>query len=581
MYLNLLHRPVKKNLDLFRFQQDIAHELNLKVTLQMSLSSLYEDEMVAIVRKYSEEFGDEIGIWFSQFHEEVFKDARNACPFWLYSEEDKREIISAYIDRFRKVFNCDPISAGAYHMDAVSIRILKEICPSVKITVAGCFEEGVKVFHGCNNSWYLFNEGMPWGPWYPSRTNSLRPAENPDEAFDIVAVPHLSRDLALSYEGRNDFFASHPANVQRGMANEGAICPYNFNLVDIYRLQEDFNNGLSYYSVYVSPSWLSGNPNIQDSDEITQKLYRDLLEYFAELKSKGQLVDMYMREFAEWFRENVPVGKPQLYLAKEILYGSGKHYFWYVDPYMRVLIDAEQGGSIGDFRPYAGKLERFTGPDSPNLAMGSYPYLIHSQYRTGIAHHYADGTRTTLMVKHGEETIDLCTCRTRVADIVTEAGGTHMKLTPANLTFKNGLTVSIETIYHFKGKGKIIIERSIVEMSDEFAILEFTEYFKGSYGETEYPQDMHGISLSVDGDVKQHIMYEYKSRTIETENAKSVSAVIPQVNTEVKLSILDKGNRVGRAVEGHLFNPHYLLAVDSKVKIGNGVRTCLEIRKIK
>ncbi|PJF46005.1 MAG: hypothetical protein CUN48_16000, partial [Candidatus Thermofonsia Clade 3 bacterium] len=27
-----------------------------------------------------------------------------------------------------------------------------------------------------------------------------------------------------------------------------------------------------------------------------------------------------------------------------------------------------------------------------------YPYLIQSQHRTGNAHHYADGSRTTLLV---------------------------------------------------------------------------------------------------------------------------------------------------------------------------------------
>ena len=72
----------------------------------------------------------------------------------------------------------------------------------------------------------LFNEGMPWGPWYPAQNNTLRPATDEDEWSGMVAVPHLCRDLALSYEGRNEIsFATHPANVQRAMANEGSSAP--------------------------------------------------------------------------------------------------------------------------------------------------------------------------------------------------------------------------------------------------------------------------------------------------------------------------------------------------------------------
>ena len=49
----------------------------------------------------------------------------------------------------------------------------------------------------------------------------------------MVAVPHLCRDLALSYEGRNDFFATHPANVQRAMANEVPV-PLMYSILLIY-----------------------------------------------------------------------------------------------------------------------------------------------------------------------------------------------------------------------------------------------------------------------------------------------------------------------------------------------------------
>jgi hypothetical protein len=584
MYLNLLHRPALGDYrKIFELQQNMAHQLKLKVTLLVQLNHMYDAEIVELVKVYREKYGDEIGIWFDNMRGDTFVEGLEAQEsyLWLFGERDKRRIIKQTIDKFREVFKCEPVSAGAYHLDAVSLKILKEICPELKIAVAGCFEEGVKVFHGCNNSWYLFNEGMPWGPWYPSQNNSLRPAANEEEAIDIVAVPHLSRDLALSYEDRNDYWASHPANVQRGMGNEGAIAPYNLNLVDQYRLQEDLNDDFSFYHVFVGAYWLSNCFNIQDSDQITQGLYRELLEYFVELRRQGKLVDMHMSEFAKWFKANVPVGKPQVYLAKEMIYGSGKHYFWYIDSQMRVLVDATQGGSIGDLRPFVGKQARHTGADSPCLIYGSNPYLIHSQYRSGMSHHFADGSRTTLLVKYGGEIIDLGTCRIRVADVIRNSEDTRLKLTPANLKFKNGLAVSIETSYDFLGNGKIIIERSIAEISDSNARIEITEFFKGCYGITEYPENMRGISLGVEGDFNKSLDYDYRGRELETTNARIVSAIVPQVNTVIKMEMPGIEGVLGKAREGYLFNPYYTLALSAEIKTGKGLKTCLWITKNK
>jgi hypothetical protein len=583
MILNLLHRTTgQRSWDLLALQQDIAHEIGLKVTLLVDLRSMYDDEAVKEVKRYAREYGDELGIWFVGFRCPEF-DAEiggKETFLWLYPQEDKRRILEMALGQFRRAFGHDPLVVGSYHFDSASLDLLTSLCPSVKIAVAGCFEEGVRVFHGCNNSWYLFNEGMPWGPWYPSRTHSLRPAADEKDAVGIVAVPHLSRDLVLSYEGRNDFFATHPANVQRAMANEGADCPYMFNLVDQHRLQEEYNDGFSYCHVFVGAGWLSNHHAIEDPDEVTQDLYREFLEYFAGLREQGQVTDMTMSEFASWYREHVPIGKPQVALAKEVLYGSGKEYFWYVDPYFRVLIDATQGGSIGDLRPYAGRVERSTGPDSPALWYGSYPYVIQSQHRSGISHHFADGARTTLLVTHGDETLDLGTCRTRCAGVTRDGEGVHVRLTPAQLVFASGLKASIGTTYRFVGEGRLLIERRLADVSDPTAALRFQEYFKGCYGTTEYPEDMHGVELAVEGDISRTLAYEYRSRSIQAAEARAVTARIPQVNAEVRLEAAGGPAALGRAIEGYLFNPYYTLTLETTLEEGEEMRTWLNVQEL-
>lgn len=579
MYLNLLHRIHPGSEYAFiLLQQEYAHNLGLKVTLMVQIDAMQDPSIVADVLRFHQQYGDEIGLSLSlgydspEFREHI---GGRAEFLWLYNTAEKRFIIQLGVDYFRRTFGHDPRSVASYHLDSVSLQLLHEICPSVEIAVAGCFEEGVKVFHGCNNSWYLFNEGMPWNPWYPSKTHSLRPAENEGDWSGIIAVPHLSRDLSLSYEGRNDFFASHPGNVQRGLGNVGYDHPYDYNLCDLYRYQEDFNNGFSYYNTFVSAGWLAGHPTIQDPSEVSQKLYLDLLEYFVELRDHGDLTDLYMHEFAAWYRQNWQIGTPEVYLAKEVLYGSKKHYFWYIDPTMRVVIDANQGGSIGDLRPYVGRMPVATGSDQENLMIGSYPYVIQSIYRTGTQHHFLDGSRTTLLVTYADETLDLCTCRTRVDKVVREDEGTRLTLTPAHLVFSDGLEISIETEYFFTNAA-IQITRRFLRISDPSASLKAREYLKGCYGVTEYPEDMRGILLTVDGDQPQSLEYSYGRRELHSAHAQTVMAVIPKITTSVSLEAITPAQS-GCVIEGLLFSPYYTLALEYALNPDKEIATWLKL----
>ena len=468
---------------------------------------------------------------------------------------------------------------AGFYLDTSSLAIVRELCPTVEVAVACCFEEGVPTFHGTNNSWYLFNEGGHWGPWYPSKTHTLRPAENEEDALGIVAVPHLARDMVLSVESRGDFYSNHPPNVLRGKGNDGAECPYSLNLIDQCRAQEDYNHGFSYMNLFVSTPWLTHSMNFEESPEVACKLYRESLEYLAALRGQGAVSDMHLSEFGAWYKANRPIGGADVYLAKEILYGSGKDYIWYINPFFRVLIDTTQGGAIVDLRPYVGKAAGATGPDTPRLADGSYPFLIQSQRRTGFANHAFDGARTTLNVSLGDESFDLARCRTNCALLVRQNDAVTATLTPACVRFQNGIEVRIRTTYRFPGNNRIQIERAI-EAPKTCGDLLLEEYVKGSYGRTEYPEDMHGIDLFVDGDTSATLEYNYRNRTLESKHAVRVGATIPQVNAEVSLEPLKRGDALGRAHEGFLFCPFYTLTLSRVVEPGKGMHTCLSVARI-
>lgn len=584
MYFNIIHRTAVAELaegpyyEIYKRQQDMAHSLGMKTTIAIQYSDLFDETVLADARAYQAEFGDELALSLHRLAgPELDELASGLNPIWLFDVSKKRQILSLILNKWKDVFGSYPKGVTSYHFDSSSLNILKQIAPEVETVIGGCFEEGVRVFHGCNHSWYLFNEGMPWGPWYPSKGHSLRPAKNEADAAGVVALPHLCRDMSLSYEGRNDFWASHPPNVIRGMGNDASFCPYDLNLIDQYRMQEKFNNNESYYNTFVSSSWLDWNHNSEYPPEVSWTLYEKMLAYCSELKSKGELTDMTISEYGAHYRKQNPIQykKPDVYWAKEMLYGSGKHYFWYIDSTRRMLFDTTQGGSIGDLRPYIGGLDGSTGPDTPNREIGTFPYLIQSQYRTGAAHHYEDGARTTLLLTHKGETVDLCHYPTKGSDIIRDGGCVIFKLTPATIKFDDGLIVKVTTSIHCYDDGQTKFERKIELPSDYNSELLVTEYLKGCYGKTEYAEDMHAISLNIDNKIERN--FDYSGQEFSVPQGRTVSAIVPQLNVTVGLSADDTVSESCSARIGHLFSPYYTLKINYKISKTRSISTWLQL----
>lgn len=583
MYINIIHRPEPDpyRRDIFKMQQDIVHEMGINTTVLATAPSLYDDETIGLMKSYEKQ-GDEIGLSFHTLDSPEIESlvGYKEAAIWMYNTDDKRKVIRHLVQRFREVFGYLPGSIGSYHLDSSSMKILMEECPGLNITVAGCFEEGVRVYHGCNHSWYLFNEGMPWAAWYPSKSHSLRPAKNEEDAVGVVAVPHLSRDMVLAYEGRNDFWASHPPNVQRGMGNVGEYCPYDKNLIDQHRFQERFNGGYSYLNVFVGAQWLIHNHNSEEDPSVSVSLYRQQLAYIKELIEKGEAECLTMSEFGKWYKQNVPISHNEVSLAKEILYGSGKHYLWYMDSNLRVLFDMFQGGSIGDLRPYISEIPVATGSDSKDGVYGSYPYVIQSQHRTGSLNHFADGSRTTLLLNHDGIDVDLSDIELKIENI--SEGNKGFSTKTVNIPFGDNVIVKMRSSWDLSQKGKIFLQREIISVEgSDLQEIEVTEYLKACYGITDYPEDMKGISLSID-DMKDYSMqYNYRRQAIKKNAAVKVEASIPQINTSIGLAVDDNHEWEGSIEEGILFNPYFTLRLKSVLKTGEKSRICLYLKIMK
>jgi len=573
---------IGESLDIFKLQQDIAHRNGIKCTIQMTYAALYNDEAIALAKKYHEEFGDEIAHTFLGVNCEEFREKYGLKDpaIWLYHMDDKKRIAVDSFERFKEVFGFYPTSTGSYYMDAELIAFIKEKYPMVKIAVATCFEEGPKVFRHANNSWYTIMDGAPWTAWVPSKYNSQAIAENEDDDLGIVAVPHLSRDLLAIQDNAGDMFGTHPQNVIRGMINDKDRLPFQYNLVDQYQVMKKYNKGYSYNLVYVGPGWMGKAGRWETGYEILVKSYEDFLAYYGKLKKEGKVDDMTMSEFGDWYRANKAINEPCCALWKDTLFGTKNQVFWYADSQMRATVEMKMGGAIVDLRPYASKLRRPVGAGTKANQDASYPYIVHSRYRAGPFVHYAgEGAIKSAKIRYGAEEVDLSSCRS-TAQYEEGKGFRRCILRPVTVEFQS-LNVQIETAYTFlENTGKIEISRKVVGISDETAQVEIDEFLTSCWGTTEYPEDLTGCTLSVLGKSgeRNDLSYDYRCREFKMEDVSAVEATIPMVQTKVSLIPQFEGG-TGYYEEGYSFAPNLKIGVYKKVGLNEALVTIMQLEQ--
>jgi hypothetical protein len=324
--------------------------------------------------------------------------------------------------------------------------------------------------------------------------------------------------------------------------------------------------------MFVGPGWLNKRGRWEAPYELLAKSYDDGMKYYGKLKSEGNLIDMTMSEFADYYRNtHKDYKRGECALWKDILYGSNKQYFWYVDPALRTCFDFNQGGAMIDLRPYIARLPQKTGIGTDNVYDASYPYLIQINYRAGFFTHYAGaGTIKSCKVSCRGESADLCLTRTMAKYERTE-DGVRLITNPVSLDL-GGLEVVIQSVYTvIEGEGKVITERRILNDLGGESVT-FNEYFTGGFGTTEYQSDMTSLTLGVDSDEMQ---YSYHGKRIIKKNADIAFVNIPNVMTVVEMG---GDNDEAEVEEGIAFSPVYHIGLKKTISKG-AVKTWLNLRK--
>ena len=548
-----------------------AHEAGLKITHAVSPEKARQSEVAAELADYRNRFGDEVVLWLQPDGEmlDACGVTENPQFFCYFSREAKRKLARAMVELYREVFGGRFEAAAYFNLDAFSLGALKDAAPELVSVMALVFEEGINVLHGhryFDLEWLCWTEGSPWWPWVPRKGNIAAPAGPDDERIELVCVPHLMRDMIQSFDSRDDFFSSQPMDEMRSKSVWPGNIEYTRRFFAEHLRQAENNHGYAYYQFFESPGSLEANGHhvFDEPSEDFAEVYEGYIAFLGDRVRSGAVRQLSMAEFGKWFLERFGgYTPPTLSHWRDIRFGSGKEYVWYLDENMRVALAANRGGAIVDLRPYAAKIvKESAGVDTEYLWDLSYPFLIQNHHRY-----------TTVckgMLEYNGIVRDLAEEFMTVAKVEQTAAETVVRFHPIDLAFGD-MTCTVESTCAFTSSGEIRRTVTVRSPSKTSGTIAFCEYFRGAWGTTDLPTNLAGLVLKVSDETAQYgFPYAHKGRKLDRPDALSCEVGFPSENFRLILEGCE-GGWIGSVEEGTLFQTFYTLTLEKSLALEEGI----------
>lgn len=317
---------VSKSLETLKEQIKIIDENNLKATWLLQYDTLKDQDLINLFKSLGT--NHELGV-FMEISQNQATDSGvsyrlaegdyyqpNKVFLQGYKPEDRKKLIKGALKSFEKIYGKKPRSAGAWYIDAVSQNFLdKEGITSV-LTVSDQFDtDGASI----------------WGkyfsmPFYPSKFNTLEPAQNQSDKIPIVNIQWAQRHPVLGYGGRiKDSRQSFQAN---DYINNGFGSSYFDSLLSTY-----LNNKNSEF-MQVTIGLETGQESYRFKNE-----YERQLKKISKVNNLDEAKSVTMEEFATWYKNKYPGISPSHFL-------NFNENFWYMSPMFRAAIFKENENYI-------------------------------------------------------------------------------------------------------------------------------------------------------------------------------------------------------------------------------------------
>lgn len=328
-----------------REELELCKKYGFRSTVLLQYDALTDPEYISLVRSG---YDIEVGLWL----ETVQPQAEDAGLTWKgrypwdwdvrrafltgYTPEERVKLLDAAFLKYKEIFGCLPTAVGCWTMDAFSMRYIAE----TYAPKAFCF---CKEQYGTDG--ITLWGGVPAGAYYPSKTNSLLPANTAENQIPMPVFRMLGADPIDQYDlGWGDPSADqHVSSLEPVYAFGGG----SERWVNWF-LRENYNGdalSLAYAQF--------GQENSFGWEEIKKGLPMQM-EKLKALVDAGKVELQTLGESGEWFSAAYALTPPNCCLVRSDEKNTGRQTMWYASRYYRVNLYCENGAVwIRDFQLYA------------------------------------------------------------------------------------------------------------------------------------------------------------------------------------------------------------------------------------
>lgn len=331
----------QKPADAIFAQMNILKSQNVPVSWLLRYDALSDQNILGLLR--SKPASHDLGIFLEitpTWTKEADVNYRQS-PSWHFAESvfltgyeqsDRVKLIDKAFEKFNETFKFYPKSVGAWWIDSYSLDYM-QVRYGVKAALIVADQ-------------YTTDNYQIWGqyfqaPFYPSKRNTLIPAQTKDNKIPVVVMQWASRDPVNGYGNgvqestysvqANDYIGYHELNTD-----------YFSKLVDIFTRQDlnQFNQVV--VGLENSFSW-----------KIYGGEYEKQIRSLVDKRRTGQIDFLNMSDFAIWYELKFPDISPEHIIVAEDPLGSGQRSVWFMNPFYRAGWFFNKTGSVfRDIRPY-------------------------------------------------------------------------------------------------------------------------------------------------------------------------------------------------------------------------------------
>ena len=310
-------------------QMERLKRLGLRATFLFQYDALSDKGFIETALSYAGLF--EYGLWL----EVTRACVSSAGEIWLgrdcewdwrgkignligYKAESRPKMIDAAMNKFKDVFGYFPKSVGSWALDAVTLKHLQ----SKYDISAAC---------NCREQWGTDGFTM-WGgyygqAYYPSKYNSLCPAQTPEAQIGIPVFRMLGSDPVYQYDAGLSLTGGPSKSTAITLETicteaEGYVgggVPY---WVDWF-FRENFNGKcLSFGYAQAGQENSFGWKAMKDG-------FIDQTSKISKLEKEGKLEAVTMSEAGEWYKKNYKLTPPSAITAENDWQNKNRKSYWY------------------------------------------------------------------------------------------------------------------------------------------------------------------------------------------------------------------------------------------------------------